>query len=92
MISPRTLAHLTNQPHLKRVNLFQVEANCSEVLPVLDQIYEVQVQHNKFIILLKMFNLNKIHPEVIQKFLDKLSEKVQRQIILYCICLYLRFS
>ena len=48
------------------------------MLPVLDQIYEVQVQHNKFIILLKMFNLNKIHPEVIKKFLDKLSEKVKR--------------
>ena len=67
-----------------------MEANCSEVLPVLDQIYEVQVQHNKFIILLKMFDLNKIHPEVIQKFLevlilyiDKLSKKVQMQIILY---------
>ena len=59
-----------------------MEANCFEVLPVLDQIYEVQVQHNKFIILLKMFDLNKIHPEVIQKFLevlilyiDKLSKK-----------------
>ena len=52
-----------------------MEANCSEVLPVLGQIYEVQVQHNKFIILLKMFDLNKIHSEVIQKVL------VQRQIV-----------
>ena len=68
-----------------------MEANCSEVLPVLDQIYEVQVQYNKFIILLKMFDLNKIHPEVIQKFLDKLSEEGKRQIILFCICLFLRF-
>ena len=42
------------------------------MLPVLDRIYGVQVQHNKFIILLKMFDLNKIHSEVIQKILEVL--------------------
>ena len=67
-----------------------MEANCSEVLPVLDQIYEVQVQHNKFIILLKMFDLNKIHSEVTQKILDFTLISCQRRYILHMhIILYL---